>query len=162
MSRLYEPLLEHHVDIDLPPARVWALVSDVRRMPEWSPQVASVRLRAAFDRVELGTQFTNRNRYGDLEWTTHGEIVRFTPEREVAFRIVENWVIWSFTLEEVDQGRTRLTQRRETPDGISDSALDLTDSYFGGQEAFTAVLRDGMRQTLERIKTAAEADTARN
>ncbi len=162
MSRPYEPLLEYHVDVLAPPERVWALVSDVRRMPEWSPQVTSVRLRASFERVELGTQFTNRNRHGDLEWTTRGEIVRFTQDHEVAFRIEENRVVWSFTLQETTQGHTRLTQRRETPEGISDVSLDLTDSHLGGQETFTAVLREGMRQTLERVKAAVEGEAARS
>ena len=32
-------LIEGSVEIAAPPATVWALVSDLRRMPEWSPQV---------------------------------------------------------------------------------------------------------------------------
>lgn len=156
-SRASEPLLEHSIEIDAPPARVWRLVSDVCRMPEWSPQVSSTRLRRGYDEVKLGTQFTNLNREGELEWTTHGEIVRFAAERELAFRIEENWVIWSFQLEPTSQGRTRLTQRRETPEGISELSLELTDAFLGGQEAFTETLREGMRQTLERIQAAAEA-----
>lgn len=157
MSRSYEALLEHSIKIDAEPARVWELVSDVRRMSEWSPQVTSTRLRKGFDTVEAGAEFTNLNHHGELSWATHGEIVRFAPEREIAFRIAENRVIWSLALEQIESGVTRLTQRREAPDGISDFSLDLTDHYLGGQEAFTASLREGMRQTLERIKAAATA-----
>lgn len=153
-SRSYEPLLEQSIEIDVPPERVWALISDVRRMPEWSPTVRSTRLRPTHDRV-VATQFTNLNKQGDLEWTTHGEIVRFTPVQELAFRIEENWVVWSFRVEPTTRG-TRLRQQRETPDGISELSLNLTDAYMGGQEAFTATLRSEMRQTLQRIKAAAE------
>ena len=32
------PLLQAQVDIDAPVATVWSLISDFRRMPEWSPQ----------------------------------------------------------------------------------------------------------------------------
>ncbi|KAA1426016.1 SRPBCC family protein [Nocardioides antri] len=155
MGTTYEPLLEDRIEISAPPSRVWALVSDVRRMPEWSPQVASTRLRRGFERCELGAEFTNRNREGDLEWTTHGEITRFEEERALAFRIAENWVVWSFLLEPIDDS-TLLTQRREAPDGISDLSLELTDGFMGGQAAFTQSLRAGMRQTLERIEAAAE------
>lgn len=116
----------------------------------------STRLRRGHDSVRLGAQFTNLNSHGELAWTTHGEIVRFTAEREIAFRIAENWVIWSFRLEPTDQDGTRLTERRETPEGVSELSLDLTDGFMGGQEAFTETLRAGMRQTLERIKAAAE------
>ena len=157
MSNGYEPLLEYAVEIAAPPAEVWELVSDVRRIPRWSPQVNSTRLREGYDRVELGTQFTNRNSHGDLEWITHGEIVRFEVEREVAFRIQENWAIWSFRLEATEGGGTRLTERRETPDGISDVSLELTDGYMGGQAEFTKTQRAGIRQTLEGIKAAAES-----
>lgn len=156
MESTYEPLLEDRIEIEAPVTRVWALVSDVCRMPEWSPQVASTRLRSGFGRCELGTEFTNRNKEGELEWTTHGEITRFDVEQAIAFRITESWVIWSFLLEPTDGG-TLLTQRREAPEGLSDLSLELTDGFMGGQAAFTETLRAGMRQTLERIKAAAEA-----
>lgn len=156
MTATAVPLLEDAIEIDAAPADVWDLVRDLRRMHEWSPQVTSTRLRAGFDEVDLGTQFTNRNHHGELVWTTHGEVVRFAPEREIAFRIEENWAVWSFRIEPTDRG-TRLTQRRELPDGISQLSVDLTDGFMGGQAEFTATLRDGMRQTLGRIKAAAES-----
>ena len=148
--------LEDSVHIDAPPERVWGLVSDVLRMPDWSPQVESTRLRSGFDSVGLGTQFTNRNRDGELVWTTHAEVVRFEPYREIAYRIEENWVIWSFAITAEGDG-VELVQRRETPEGISDLSLELTNGFMGGVEVFTASMRAGMRQTLERIKAEAES-----
>ncbi|WP_322937954.1 SRPBCC family protein [Nocardioides bizhenqiangii] len=156
MDTVYEPLLEDRIEIGAPAARVWDLVGDVRRMPEWSPQVMSTRLRTGYERCELGAEFTSRNHEGELEWITHGKITRYDAERAVAFRIAENWVVWSFLLEAAD-GATVLTQRRETPEGISDLSLEWTDAFMGGQGAFTESLRTGMRQTLDRIKAAAEA-----
>ncbi len=151
----FEPLLQDSIEIDAPLAAVWALVSDVRRYPEWSPQVASTRLRGGAEELALGVQFTNLNRDGDLEWKSTGEVVRFTLEHELAFRIEENWVVWGFSLEPTPTG-CRLTQRREAPDGLSELSLQLTDGFMGGQTAFTAAMRAGMRQTLTGIKAAAE------
>lgn len=156
MSASYTALIEDEIEIAAPPAQVWDLISDVCRMPEWSPQVKSTRLRSGFDRVELGTEFTNLNVHGELEWKTRAQIVRFTPGEELAFRIEENWVVWAFRVEPTDRGDTRLIQRRETPEGISEVSLNLTESAMGGQEAFTQLLRNGMRQTLESIKTTTE------
>lgn len=150
------PLLEQSVEISAPVAHVWTLVSDVCRMPDWSPQVTSTRLRSGFETVEQGTQFTNRNIHGELEWTTHAEVVKFSPESEVAFRVEENWAIWSFLLSPTDAG-TLLTQRRELPDGLSELSRELTDGFMGGQDAFTESQLAGMRETLEAIKAAAEA-----
>lgn len=149
------PELVDSVHIAASPERVWALVSDVRRMPDWSPQVDSTRLRDALDRVGPGVRFTNRNSDGELVWTTHAEVVRFEPESEIAFRIEENWVTWSFTVTPEHSG-VRLVQRREAPEGISDLSLELTEAFMGGVEAFTASMRSGMRLTLERIKAEAE------
>ena len=148
--------LEDSIHIDAPVETVWTLVSDVRRMPEWSPQVDSTRLRDGFDSVARGAQFTNRNSIDDLVWTTHAEVVRFEFGREIAFRIEENWVIWSFTVTSNENG-TLLTQRREAPDGVSDLSLELTNGFMGGVEVFTESMRAGMRETLERIKAQAEA-----
>ena len=150
------PLLVQTVAIDASPRTVWALVSDVRRMPEWSPSVESTRLRDGFERVELGAQFTNRNTHGELVWTTHAEVVRFEPGRALAFRVEENWAVWSFTLTATDTG-TLLTQRRETPEGISEVSRELTDHFLGGQATWTDTLLAGMRETLDRIKAACEA-----
>lgn len=155
MDNDIRPLLEESIEIAAPPASVWALVSDVRRMPEWSPQVTSTRLRSGFETVELGAQFTNRNIHGELEWTTRAEVVRFSPEQELAFRVEDNWAVWSFQLAPADGG-TLLTQRRELPHGLSDLSKELTDGFMGGQAAFTASQLAGMRQTLEAIKASAE------
>ena len=149
------PELEDSIEIAASPDDVWALVGDPRRMAEWSPQVVSVRLRDGYETIEVGTEFTNRNALDELAWTTHGTVIRLDPGRELAFRISENWVIWSYTVEPSGNG-TRLTVGREAPEGISNLSAEWTDKYLGGQESFTAVMRDGVRQTLEAIKAAAE------
>ncbi|GMA38232.1 polyketide cyclase [Mobilicoccus caccae] len=142
--------------IDAPPHIVWSMVGDVRRLPEWSPQVRETTLLDGAVHLEVGVRFVNHNESGPLAWTTHGEIVHFEPCRAMAFRLDENWLVWSFTLEETPGPGTRLVQRREAPDGISDHAHGLTQKYMGGTEAFTRTMRAGMRQTLQGIKAACE------
>ncbi|WP_223163653.1 SRPBCC family protein [Nocardioides humilatus] len=151
--------LEDSIELDAPPSTVWAAVSDPRRMPEWSPQVTSVRLRHGAEVVELGTEFTNRNKYGELEWTTRAKVVRFEVEKEMAFRIEDNWVIWSFALAPLPDGRTLLTQRREVPDGISDLSYELSEGFMGGVDSYTEIQRAGMRETLEAIRGTVESAT---
>ena len=160
MTATYEKLLEDSIEIDAPPAAVWALVTDVPRMAQWSPQV--VRTKVKGGEVRLGATFSNLNRQGFKRWPTSGKVVRFTPPTdsstgEFAFQIKENRSIWAFELEPTATGGTRLTERRETPEGISGLSLGLTKLALGGQERFTAELRAGIRQTLERIKAELEA-----
>jgi uncharacterized protein YndB with AHSA1/START domain len=140
------------IEVAATPAQVWALVSDLPRMASWSPQVVRTIVKG---RVRLGATAVNVNRRGPLFWPTRSRVVRFEPHRELAFRVVENHTIWSFTLEPV-AGGTRVTQRRETPDGISSISRRLTKVALGGHDQFGRELRDGMRQTLARIKADAE------
>jgi hypothetical protein len=67
-------------------------------------------------------------------------VVRCEPHTDFAFRIRENWTIWSFALEPTAAGGTRLTQRRETPKGISGLSLRLTKVALGGVPKFTGEL----------------------
>lgn len=152
------PQLEATVDVAAPPAQVWAMVTDVERMASWSPQVVRTTIKGGPEGggVQRGTRFSNLNRQGLLFWPTRGKVVRFEPHRDFAFRIADNRTVWSFELEPIPGG-TRVTQRRELPDGISSISLRLTRIALGGVEKFTDRLRDGMRQTLDRIKAEAEA-----
>ncbi len=149
------PDLVETVEIAAPPAAVWALISDVARMSSWSPQVVRTVVRGSV--VRQGTRFVNLNRKGPLFWPTRARVVRFAPHTDFAFRIDDNYAVWSFDLAPTPEGGTLLTQRRETPHGISGISRFLTRTVLGGQEQFTTHLRAGMRQTLERVKAEAEA-----
>ena len=146
--------LEASIDIAATPADVWALVSDLRNMPRWSPQCRKTIVRGGV--MQEGAKLININRRGLLFWPTQAMVTEFVPERRIAFKIRENWTIWSFELS-ATPGGTRLVQRREAPKGISDVSVGLTKAVLGGVEGFTTELRQGMDQTLQRIKRDAEA-----
>jgi uncharacterized protein YndB with AHSA1/START domain len=145
--------LEATIEVDAPPAKVWALVSDLRNMARWSPQCVKTFIRGG--EVKVGATMVNLNRRKLLVWPTTATVVRFTPEEEVAFRVKENWTVWSYRLEPTATG-TRLTSRREAPEGISDVSVGLTRAVFGGVDSFADELRQGMQETLARIKADAE------
>lgn len=151
--------LEASIEIEASPAQVWALVTDVPRMATWSPQVVRSKVRGGT--VKQGARFANLNRQGLLLWPTTGKVVRFEPHRDFAFRITENRTIWSFELADNGRGGTTLTQRRELPDGVSKVSTTLTKVALGGIESFTRRLEQGMKDTLARVKTDAEAASAR-
>jgi uncharacterized protein YndB with AHSA1/START domain len=145
--------LQDTVDIDAPPERVWSLVTDLPRMASWSPQVVQTFVRGP---VQRGTRAFNLNRRGLLFWPTQSKVVAFEPHREFAFRVRENGTIWAFVLEPTATG-TRLVQERRAPHGLKPISTRLQDAVLGGVETFTGELREGMRETLERIKADAEA-----
>jgi uncharacterized protein YndB with AHSA1/START domain len=146
--------LEATIEIDAPPARVWALVSDLRNMARWSPQCVKTFVKGGGE-IGLGTQMINLNRRKLLFWPTQSKVVRFAPEKEIAFRVKENYTVWSYELEPTATG-TRVTARREAPHGISDLSIGLTKAALGGVDVFTEELLAGMQDTLARIKADAE------
>lgn len=146
-------LMEQSVDVAAPPAVVWGLVSDLPRLSQWSPQVLKSFVKGRGP-IQQGTRLTNINHRGLLVWPTHSKVVRFEPEREIAWRIKENGSIWSFVLTPTATG-THLVHRREVPDGISETSLALTDRFMGGQPTFQAELQAGMRQTLAHVAALA-------
>jgi len=150
--------IEVSIEIAAPPAEVWELVSDLRNMSRWSPQCRKTIVRGGV--MQEGAKLININRQGLLVWPTQAMVTEFVPEQRIAFKIRENWTVWSFTLVPTSGGGTRLVQRREAPKGISDVSVRLTKVVLGGVEGFTAGLQRGMNQTLARIKAELEEAAA--
>jgi uncharacterized protein YndB with AHSA1/START domain len=146
--------LEATIEIAAPPATVWDLVSDLRNMRRWSPQNRGTWVIGG--ETKPGATFLNLNRRGLLFWPTQGKVVEVEPEKRIAFRIKENWTVWSYELEPTADGGTRLTNRREAPKGISDLSVGLTKTVLGGVDTFTQELTEGMAETLAKIKADAE------
>lgn len=144
--------IEASIEIDATPAAVWAVVSDLRNMPRWSPQTRKSILRGENGE---GARFLNINRKGLLVWPTRSKVVSFKPEQEIAWRVKDNYTVWSLRLEPTASG-TRLTQTREAPEGISDISVRLTNAVLGGVPGFTEELQRDMGTTLGRIKAEVE------
>jgi uncharacterized protein YndB with AHSA1/START domain len=145
------PLLQAQVDIKAPVAKVWALISDFRRMPEWSPQC---RLMRPLGPVRHGTRTINVNRRKRLFWATTSTILEVIPEQKLAFRINTNNTIWSYELQPIPEG-TRVIESRHAENGVTAfSAMGVR--LMGGADSFDREMVDGMNTSLARIKAAAE------
>lgn len=146
------PLLHAQIDIDAPVATVWSLVSDLSRMPQWSPQC---RVMKPLGPVRPGTRTVNLNRRGVLFWPTTCTITELVPEKKVAFRVNVNNTVWSYELEPTPTG-TRLTETRNAEDGVKAVSNMAVNALFGGVPGFEEELVAGMNESLQRIKAAAE------
>ncbi|MBS7547917.1 SRPBCC family protein [Dietzia massiliensis] len=147
-------VIESSIEIDAPPARVWEVVSEVRNATEWSSQ--AWKIFSPGGRTTKGTWAINLNKRGPIVWPTTSRVVEFEPGRRFANRINENTTVWVFELEPTPSGGTRLTERREVPDGLTFISRFLTDKLFGGQKSFTAEMDRGVSTSLQRIKALAE------
>ena len=148
------PILKAEIEINAPVAKVWSLVSDLSRMPQWSPQC---RIMRALGPIRPGTRTINLNRRGLLFWPTTSVITEVIPERKFAFRIPINTSVWSYELEPTATG-TRLIETRHAENGVTAVSTAVTKAALGGVDSFEQELLEGMSQSLARIKAAAEAN----
>lgn len=152
---LPSPPLEASVDIATPRPAVWAVVSDLRRMGEWSPECLRMRVLGA---PRDGAWALGLNRRRLVVWPTTSRITRWEPERAVAWRVLESGAEWTYELQSTPGG-TRLTERRTLPPaGMHRFAGAFARVFLGGASTHDAELLDGMRTTLLRIQAAVEAD----
>lgn len=147
------PLLKAEIEINAPVGKVWGLVSDLNRMPQWSPQCRKMK---ALGPLRPGTRTLNLNRRGMLFWPTTSTITEVVPERKFAFRVDANKSVWTYELEPTATG-TRLTETRHAENGVSALSTGLTKTVLGGVETFEKELLEGMNLSLQRIKAAAES-----
>ncbi|OBI43090.1 SRPBCC family protein [Mycobacterium sp. E796] len=146
------PLLQAQIDIDAPAAKVWALISDFRRMPQWSPQC---RLMRPLGPVRPGTRTVNLNRRHRIYWPTTSTVLEVVPEKRLAFRVNTNHTVWTYELEPNGQG-TRVVESRHAENGVTAVSNLSVNAFFGGNANFERELLEGMNRSLARIKAAAE------
>ncbi|BBZ08980.1 polyketide cyclase [Mycolicibacterium doricum] len=145
-------LLRAEIDIDAPVTKVWSLVSDLGRMPQWSPQC---RVMKVLGPLRPGAKTINLNRRKFLVWPTTCTVTEFVPEKKVAFRVDANKTVWSYELEPTDTG-TRLVETRNAENGTTAVSNMTVNAFFGGVPSFERELVVGMNESLAKIKAAAE------
>lgn len=140
------------IDIAAPPARVWAAVGDPARMARWSPEGVVVRVLGA---PRVGARTVNVNRRGFAVWPTSSTILRYAPEREIAWSVPSSGTVWSLELAPMPDGGTHLVNRRVVP-GPRPLVARLFAPLVGGVEGHDGELAAGMHRTLAAIKADVE------
>jgi uncharacterized protein YndB with AHSA1/START domain len=154
--------IEESIHVDANPARVWSLVSDVKRHPEFAGP-KSITKKIDFDGVlEPGARWVAHERFGPQKFDAPSEVTAVDPGHELAWvsfppmkeanRGEGGRVLWNYTVD-VDGTGTKLTHHmRVLPP--EKGAWMLKTMY--------AVLRlptqqrRGIRTSLANIKAAAE------
>jgi uncharacterized protein YndB with AHSA1/START domain len=141
-------------EIGAPPEQVWAMVSDVTRMGEWSPEASEGEWLSGATGPQPGAKFRSTNRVGKRKWKTVATVVDADPGRRFSFRVGSMGLKvaeWSYTFEPTPTG-CRVTE--SWSDQRSAVFKRITQLATGVANRGTHN-RTGMEQTLERLATAA-------
>jgi hypothetical protein len=150
---------EVSTEITAPPEAVYALISDVTRMGEWSPEcVRAVWVRGATGPV-VGARFKAWNKGGrGPAWFNWPVVTAAEPGREFAFNrsgpAIGSYT-WRYVLTPTATG-TRVTESFDADKLLGPVKTWLTEKWTGSPDR-DADLRRGMTTTLARLKGAAEA-----
>ena len=146
----------HSVLVAATPERIYALVSDLPRMGEWSPECRRLEWLDGSDGPAEGARFVGHNRGGPrglLKWSRRGTVLTAEPGREFAFATEEGGVEgteWRYRLEPAEGGTLVTESYTVWKIPVWARIVDVPTNRAGE-------LREGMRHTLEHLKRAAES-----
>lgn len=105
MRRMTHPVFESRV-VGAPADQVWAMVSDLGRMGEWSPENQGGRWIKG-DGSKVGSVFRGHNKNGIRRWSTKARVV--DTERGKSFEIAVTFAgfpvaNWRYEFEDVPEG----------------------------------------------------------
>lgn len=142
------------IDVDAPPDAVWDLVSDVTQMGRWSPECYRCRWLDGGTGPRQGARFKgwNRQRVGPVpvQWSTTSTVLETRRGEVFSFLTKQSGATWTYRFEPRDGG-THVVETRE--EGTRPLVAKAFDAVMPGRDE---LLRQGMAETLRRLKAAAE------
>lgn len=148
--------LRAETTVQAPPERVWQLLTDFARMPEWSPElVRMVPLKPGGLRV--GQAYLGINRRRAVVWPTRSVIAVVEPGRALAWDTRSSGARWVWELTPEGHGATRVVHRRPVPTSLTLVSRVFAPLFLGGTEGHADELEQGMAETVARLRAAAES-----
>ena len=147
--------LRAETTIAAPPEVVWAVLTDFRRMPEWSPELVrmSPLLRGG---LRPGQQYVGLNRRKAVLWPTRSVVVDLVPGSTLSWDTRSSGARWIWELEPTADGGTRVVHRRPVPSRLTAISGAFAKVFLGGAAGHADELEAGMVTTVGRLKDAVE------
>ncbi len=155
-ARPMAPVVQVTRPIAAPQTRVFALVSDIARMGEWSPEATSGKWKKGSGPT-VGARFSGRNRRGNRTWSTTCHVTDCDAPNRFAFRVTSGpfsvaW--WRYDIMATETG-CEVTETWTDTRGATMRWLGRIVTGVRDREEHN---RAGMELTLDRLAAVAEAD----
>ena len=146
---------EVSIDIDAPPQRVWSLLTDITQMGRWSPECQRCEWLGEPCGPSVGAKFKGWNKRGFMRWSTTSTVTTADEPSLFEWQVDKSGMRWGYRFD-VNGDGTRVTEYREE---VATKPLSIRIAYKSGLLGRDpdAIVVNGMRQTLERLKAAAES-----
>lgn len=153
-------LVSSDIQIAAAPAVVYALVSDVTRTGEWSPECVRCRWLGGATVATSGARYRGASRNGWRRWSTTSTIRVAQPGTELVWDVTyigRPVARWSYLLSELEGGGTLLA---ESVEDRRERWLQIVSPWITGARDRAARNADTIGTTLHRIKSLAESSAA--
>ena len=156
------PTVTEEIFINAPPAVVWALVTDLNAMGQWSPEYQGGEWIDGATGPAIGARFQGRNKREDREWESISTVTACDIERAFAWAVGRDpgnaGASWRFDL--LPQGDGALVRQQVImgpgPSGLTaviEQMPDLEEKIIANR---CAEHSRNMQATLRGLKIAAE------
>lgn len=150
------------IEIAAAPEVVYALVADVTRTGEWSPECVRCRWVDGATTAVEGARYRGNSRNGWRRWSTTSTIRVARAGAELVWDVTY-WrrpvARWSYRLTALDGGRTLLV---ESVEDERERWLQVVSPWITGSRDRAARNADTIGTTLQRIKDLAEASVGKS
>jgi len=139
-----------------PADKVWALVSDVTRMREFSPENAGCEWIKGSTGPVVGAHFRGTNENGKKQWKTVCTVVAAEPGTSFAFEVKAGPLRvarWEYRLDAAGEGSCRVTETWIDQRG---KFVTVMGGPISGVKDRASHNREGMETTLARLAAVAE------
>lgn len=145
--------------IAAPAERVWSALTDLRRMPEWSPElVRMVPLKRGG--LREGQWYLGINRRKAVVWPSRSVVVTLEPTHVLEWDTRTSGARWVYEVEPDGPDACTLRLRRPVPRRLTWLSNAFASTALGGRTEHADELEEGMRTTLERLRKSVEGSPA--
>ena len=147
------------IAVHAPAEALWALVTDITRTGEWSPEATGGVWLDGATGPAVGARFRGSNRRGRTKWATTCQVTVAEPGREFTFftgRPGKPETVWRYVLEPAGEGDTLVTESFELVKPLGAVSNFVTRVTTGVKDR-RADLEENVRLSLGRLKEIAES-----
>ena len=138
------------IDIRVSPDAVYAILTDLTRISELSPECYKAEWEGDSTGPAVGATFRGYNQNGDQKWDMSCVVVAANPGKEWAFEVPADdgrGTTWRYEIDSTDNG-CRVTESFDSP---------ILDGEFFQKMNRHKLLLENIDQTLLNLKAVAEA-----
>jgi len=133
---------------------VYALLTDLDRLPELSPENVRCEFLNDDTAIAVGVRFRGHNKNGDYEWHADCEVTVAEPGRSFVYVVppeFEHATTWAYEIEPINDQSCRVTESFDAP------LLAMPEMYPGTIEGRCDNLIKACEATMEKLAAAFSA-----